>query len=234
MELIKILCTSIGSVIALFLMAKLIGHKQISQLNMFDYINGITIGSIGAELATTSEKDFWKPLTGLLIYGLATYIINLVSSKSIKLRRFLEGRSVILYEKGKLYPENFKKAKLDLNEFLTMCRVGGFFDLSEINTAIFEPNGRISFLPAEQKRPITPEDINVYPQQSQLKKCIIIDGKILSDNLRHTGRDENFLKARLKEKNLSLSDVFLGVGDNNGNFDFYSYEMAKNNDDPFQ
>lgn len=234
MELIKILCTSIGSVISLFLMAKLIGHKQISQLNMFDYINGITIGSIGAELATTSEKDFWKPLTGLLIYGLATYIINLVSSKSIKLRRFLEGRSVILYEKGKLYPENFKKAKLDLNEFLTMCRVGGFFDLSEINTAIFEPNGRISFLPAEQKRPITPEDINVYPQQSQLKKCIIIDGKILSDNLRHTGRDENFLKARLKEKNLSLSDVFLGVGDNNGNFDFYSYEMAKNNDDPFQ
>ena len=80
MEFLKIIITSRGSVAALFFMTKLIGNKQMNQLNLFDYINGITIGSIGAELAITTEKDFWKPLTSLIIYAFATFFINLIAS----------------------------------------------------------------------------------------------------------------------------------------------------------
>lgn len=234
MEFLKILITSIGSVIALFLMTKLIGNKQMNQLNMFDYINGITIGSIGAELAITTEKDFWKPLTALVIYAFATFIINFISSKSIKLRRFLEGKAILLMENGKLYPEHFKKAKIDINEFLTICRTAGYFDINQINTAIIEPNGRISFLPTEAMRPVTPQDMNLSPQQSHIMKSVIIDGKIMEGNLKLTGYDVNYLKARLKEQKLSLKDVFLGIGDNSGSFTFYKYETAKYKDDPFQ
>lgn len=234
MEFFKIIITSIGSVIALFLMAKLIGNKQMNQMNMFDYINGITIGSIGAELATTSEKDFWKPLVALTIYGLVTYLLNIIASKSIRLRRILEGKSIVLMEKGKLYPEQFKKAKIDLSEFLVICRMSGYFDLSQIHTAIIEHNGQLSFLPTEKNRPVTPNDININPQQSPVMKNIIMDGKILKSNLKLTGYDENYLKARLKDNKLTEKEVFLGVGDNNGNFTFYKYEQAKYTEDPFQ
>lgn len=220
MEFFKIIITSIGSVIALFLMAKLIGNKQMNQMNMFDYINGITIGSIGAELATTSEKDFWKPLVALTIYGLVTYLLNIIASKSIRLRRILEGKSIVLMEKGKLYPEQFKKAKIDLSEFLVICRMSGYFDLSQIHTAIIEHNGQLSFLPTEKNRPVTPNDININPQQSPVMKNIIMDGKILKSNLKLTGYDENYLKARLKDNKLTEKEVFLGAGDNNGNFTF--------------
>ena len=227
MEFLKIIITSVGSVIAMFLMTKLIGNKQMNQLNLFDYINGITIGSIGAELAITSEKDFWKPLTALFIYAFATLIINLM-------RRVLEGRSIIIMENGKLFPERFKKAKIDLNEFLTQCRVAGYFDLSQINSAVIEPNGRISFLPQEKNRPLTAADMELAPQQSKLMKCVIIDGKIMEQNLSHTGYDANYLKARLKEQNLSVKDVFLAIGDNSGVFTFFKYETARHKDDPFQ
>jgi uncharacterized membrane protein YcaP (DUF421 family) len=234
MEFVKIIITSVGSVAALFLMTKLIGNKQMNQLNLFDYINGITIGSIGAELAITTEKDFWKPLVALIIYALATFTINLLAGKSIKLRRFLEGKSIILMENRKLLYENFKKSKIDLNEFLTLCRVEGYFDLNQIDTAIIEPNGRISFLPVENQRPVTPKDMNIALQQSHIQKCVIIDGEIMENNLKRTGFDLNYLKSKLKEQKLSKSDVFLGIGDNSGVFTFYKYETAGHPDDPFQ
>ena len=234
MEFLKIIIISAGSVTALFLMTKLIGNKQMNQLNLFDYINGITIGSIGAELAITTEKDFWKPLTALIIYALATFFINLIASKSIKLRRFLEGKSIILMENSKLFPEHFKKSKIDLNEFLTLCRVAGYFDISQIDTAVIEPNGRISFLPVEKNRPLTPQDMELSPAQSKIVKTIIIDGKVMPDNLRLAGYDINYLKARLKEQKLTEKEVFLGTCDSSGSFTFYKYETAKHKNDPFQ
>ena len=136
MNILKVLLTSVGSVIALFIMTKIIGNKQVSQLNLFDYINGITIGSIAAELAITPEADFYQPLIALIVYTIVTYLINVCSSKSLKLRRFLEGKSIILMSNNKLYKENFKKANLDINEFLTQCRVLGYYNISDINTAI--------------------------------------------------------------------------------------------------
>lgn len=234
MDFLKIIITSIGSVIALFFMAKLIGNKQMSQLNLFDYINGITIGSIGAELAITSEKDFWKPLLALVIYALATSLINFISSKSIRMRRFLEGRSILLMENGKLYYERFKKAKIDINEFLTMCRGSGYFDLNDVNTAIIEPNGKISFLPTETARPLNTKDMNLQPEQRSIVKSVIIDGEILEDNLKMTGYDINYLNTELKKQGYSAKDIFLGTADNSGVFSFFKYEICKNKKDPFQ
>lgn len=148
MELLHVFLTSVGSVAYLFILTKLLGNKQMSQLSMFDYINGITIGSIAAEMATALEDDFLLPMIGMAVYTAAALLISLVASHSIKLRKFLIGRPLILYDNGKLYRECMKKAKLDLNEFLTECRNNGYFNLSEIQTAILETNGKISILPA--------------------------------------------------------------------------------------
>lgn len=107
-----ILClTALGSFGALFLIAKFIGHKQIAQLDFFDYITGITIGSIAAEMATELEEP-WKPLTAMVIYGGATLLLSIISNKFPRTRKYLNGTPTILMDHGKLYHENLKKAKL--------------------------------------------------------------------------------------------------------------------------
>ena len=169
MELLHVFLTSVGSVAYLFILTKLLGNKQMSQLSMFDYINGITIGSIAAEMATALEDDFLLPMIGMAVYTAAALLISLVASHSIKLRKFLIGRPLSLYDNGKLYRECMKKAKLDLNEFLTECRNNGYFNLSEIQTAILETNGKISILPAASSRPVTPADMNLSPAQENCR-----------------------------------------------------------------
>ena len=144
--------TTLGSFAALFLAAKLIGHKQIAQLDFFDYITGITIGSIAAEMATELEKP-WKPLTALLIYAGITLLLSVVTNKFPRTRKYLYGTPVILMDQGKLYRDNLKKAKLDLDEFLLLCRQQGYFDLTSIQTAIFEFNGTLTILPVNARRP---------------------------------------------------------------------------------
>ena len=138
-----IVITSVSSVIVLFILTRIMGKRQISQLTMFDYINGITIGSIAAEMATALDGDVWQPLFAMIIYAFFAIMISYISMKSIKARRFLVGRPFLLYENGKLFEKNLKKAKLDINEFLTECRTNGYFYLSDIQSAIFETNGKI-------------------------------------------------------------------------------------------
>ena len=132
MDLVTVAAASLGSIVALFLLTKLIGNKQMSEMNLFDYINGITIGSIAAEMATSLESDFLKPLLAMTIYAAVTTWINYLCSKSLKFRRFIAGRSLILMDHGKLYKNNFKRARLDMEEFLAQCRLNGIFRLEDI------------------------------------------------------------------------------------------------------
>ena len=194
-----ILClTTLGSFAALFAAAKLIGHKQIAQLDFFDYITGITIGSIAAEMATELEEP-WKPLTAILLYAGITLLLSVVTNKFPRTRRYLYGAPTILMDQGKLYRENLKKAKLDLNEFLVMCRQQGYFDLTTIQTAIFESNGKLTILPVSTQRPATPSDMNLTPEQESVFTEFIMDGRVLEHNLKHMGLDRIWLGKQLKQ-----------------------------------
>ena len=158
-----ILClTTLGSFGILFLVAKFVGHKQIAQLDFFDYVTGITIGSIAAEMATELEQP-WKPLVAMIIYGGITLLLSILTNKFPICRKYLNGTPTILMDHGKLYRENLKKAKLDLSEFMVMCRQQGYFDLTSIETAIFEYNGKLTILPVSGHRPATPKDLNLAP-----------------------------------------------------------------------
>lgn len=235
MELINVVLASLGSVIVLFLLTKLMGYRQMSQLSMFDYINGITIGSIAAEMATSLEDDFLKPLIAMVIYGGVAILISVITSKSIKFRRIISGKSLILYDNQKLYQDNLKKSKLDIDEFLIQCRNNGYFNLSDIQTAILESNGKISFLPVSSKRPANPQDLNLKPQEESIKINVILDGKILDENLKETGNDEVWLRKQLKsQKDIKLSDVFLATCDRNNKLQIFKREAGKNDNDYFQ
>ena len=224
MELLKVVLTSLLSAAALFIIAKIMGHKQMSQLDFFDYITGITIGSIAAELATELEEPL-QPLIAMIVYGIIAVSLSVLTRKLPKTRKFINGTPTIIMNNGKLYRKNMKKAKLDLSEFMVLCRQEGYFDLSEIQTAIFEYNGRLTVLPVSNKRPINPEDMNLSPQPAHIFTEVIMDGRILEDNLKRMGLDYKWIQAQLKSQGFrSAKEVFLGVCDENKQLSLYKAE----------
>lgn len=228
MNFLMLCLTALGSFGALFLVAKFVGHKQIAQLDFFDYITGITIGSIAAEMATELEEP-WKPLTAMVIYGGATLLLSIISKRFQRSRKYLNGTPTILMDHGKLYYENLKKAKLDLSEFMVMCRQQGYFDLTSIQTAVFEYNGKLTILPVSSQRPVTPNDMNLAPEQELLFTELIMDGRILDDNLKRMGLDLTWLDKQLKQRHISSpQDVFLAVCDRNLKFVLYEKNYYKN------
>ena len=224
MEIFKVALTSLLSAATLFIIAKFIGHKQISQLDFFDYITGITIGSIGAELATELEKPL-KPFIAMVVYGLITAILALIASKFPKTRKFINGTPTIIMNSGKIYRKNLKKAKLDLSEFMVLCRQEGYFNLADIQTAVFEYNGRLTILPVSTKRPLNPEDVNLTPQSEYISTEVIMDGRVLDENLKRMGLDSKWLQNQLKEQGYkSAKEIFLGVYDQNKKLSLYKSE----------
>lgn len=235
MDVLKIICLSLGSVIVLFVLAKLMGNREISQLSIFDYITSITIGSIAAEMATSLKDNFMEPLVAMIVYAIVSIIISVSTSHSIKLRRMITGRTLVLFKNGKLNIENFKKAKMDIDEFLTQCRTSGYFDLEDIHTAILETNGKVSILPKSLKRPATPEDLNLNPKQESMVANIISDGIVLSENLKSTGNNEAWLQKNLKAHGIkSPKDVFLATCDDENNFIVYAKLEKESNGDMFK
>lgn len=218
MAVLTLCLTTVGSFAVLFLSAKLIGHKQIAQLDFFDYITGITIGSIAAEMATELEEP-WKPMIAMVIYGGITLALSLISSRFPRSRKYLNGTPTILLDHGKLYYENLKKARLDLSEFLVLCRQQGYFDLTTIQTAIFEYNGKLTILPVTTQRPVTPQDLDLSPDQELIFTELIMDGRILEENLHRMGLDRTWLDKQLKQRHISSAkEVFLAVCDRNLKF----------------
>lgn len=215
MDIIKVVLTSVFSAATLFLIAKILGHKQMAQLDFFDYITGITIGSIAAELATELEKPL-KPLIAMIVYGVITFLLTTITSRFPKTRKYINGTPTIIMHAGKIYRENMKKAKMDLSEFMVMCRQEGFFNLNDIQTAVFEYNGRLTVLPKATKRPINPNDMNIVPSPELINTEVIMDGKILEENLKRMGLDINWLeKELLCQGHKSAKEVILGLCDEN-------------------
>lgn len=224
MEILKVVLTSVLSAAALFIIAKIMGHKQMSQLDFFDYITGITIGSIAAELATELEEPL-KPLIAMVVYGVITVILTTITSKLPKMRKFINGTPTIIMNNGKIYRKNLKKAKIDLSEFMVMCRQEGYFNLADIQTAIFEYNGRLTILPVSTKRPINPEDMKLSPQPEYISTEVIMDGRILDDNLKRMGLDTKWLQKQIKDQGFkSAKEVFLGICDQNKQLSLYKAE----------
>ena len=218
---------SLGSVAAMYLIATLIGHRQLSQLGVFDYINGITIGSIAAEM-TTELEDPWRPLTAILVYGVVVWLLSIVANKYIRLRKDISGTPTILLDDGKLYRDNLKKAKLDLSAFMCLCRQAGYFDLSDIQTAVFENTGNLTILPKSKRRPVNPEDLSLSPAPAHILTEVIMDGRILGANLQRMGLDEKWLFNQLKAQGYSsANEVFLGLCDTNRNLALYKCEKVK-------
>lgn len=211
------------SIVVLFVLTKLMGQRQIAQLSMYDYVTGITIGSIAAELAIAPpEAEVIAYIVSMIIYTGAEILFAFASDKSIFLRYFIEGRPLVLYDKGKLFVKNLSRAKLDVNEFLSIVREQGYFNITDIEYALLEPNGKVSILPLSSKRPLTPEDMSLNPEQTRPIHPVILNGKVLEKNLAMLGYDRRWLFLRLSEQNAPVPvDIVLATCDSKGNITVY-------------
>lgn len=228
-DLGNVVWLSVVSLIFLFILTRLMGNRQISQLTMFDYVTGISIGSIAAEMASHPEPDAWYGLIAMALYAGATVLFNLMNDKSRKARKLILGEPLILFDKGKLYYEGLKKAKLDLTEFLTECRGSGYFDLAQLQTVLMEVNGKLSFLPNEPDRPLTPRDMQLTPAQSRPPIAIIMDGVLLQERLRRSGNTESWLRSQLQIQGYrDETTILLALVDDQNNLSIYQ----KTSDEP--
>ena len=212
-EIRQVVLTSLLSLVVMFVFTRIGGKRQIAQMSPFDYLNAVTVGSIGAELATNLEQ-WWRPLSALIIYILATWLVHYTACKSNAMRSFWSGRSLILMDGGVISKTALQRAAIDVNEFLGQARIAGYFDPNEIETAILETSGQISFLPKSLNRPLTPEDMQLHPDVAGIWYDLIIDGQLMQDNLKAAGRDERWLDAQLHTQGIGQrSEVFYAACD---------------------
>lgn len=188
------------AVIYLFLVIKSLGKKQISELNIFDYIIGLSLGNIAAEMTVNDDISIVEGLISMTVYGLFSLFVSFVTEKSIYARRLITGEPVVIMEDGKISREQLKKCKIDINDLLQDARESGYFDISEVNYAIMEPSGKISFLPKSKYKPITPNDMKVKVDKGGIIANLILDGNIMENNIKTIGHDKKWLLNRLKKE----------------------------------
>ena len=217
MQFVYAALCAVYSLIILFLLSKLIGNRQVSQLSMFDYINGITIGSIAAELSLVDNlEEAIVCSVAMAVYALAVFLINFWCNHSIPVRRFVEGTPKILFMNGQFYKKNFSRSRISLNEFFFQLRDKGYFDITQISMAVFEPNGTVSFLPNAVSRPVTPADMGLQPPPENILSAVVMDGVLIPENIAQYGLTQKELLLRLKQQGYSrLKEIFLATVDSN-------------------
>ena len=222
MQILEYIIIPVISLIVLFIITKMMGYRQVSQLNMYDYINGITIGSIASELVMGGFDNILQPLIAMVVYAIVIILLSKAASSSLKLRKMIDGQAVVLYENNQIYNEELEKAKLDLDEFLMQCRIAGYFNLNELQTVVLETNGSFSFFPKEKYRPAVVNDLNITINKVKLPTILVKQGTIFHDNLNMIGQDEKWLERELNVRGIPLSDVILMFQEDNSNLAVYS------------
>lgn len=192
---------SLLSLIILFLLTKLMGYRQVTQLSMYDYVIGISIGSIAAEILFLDTYDqLLKPIVGMVVYCLFTIFLSYITRHSFFARQIIEGNPILLYKNDMIITKNLNKAKMDINEFLMQLRTLGYFDLTQLDTIILETNGKLSVFIKTKYRPMIVNDTNINIKKEQMVISLIIDGHILKKHLSLIHKNEDWLKKQLQIK----------------------------------
>lgn len=220
-DIIEIILRCIIAFTVLFIITKCLGKRQMSQLSLFDYVVGISIGNFASEMAINLEADWLNAMVAIITFGFLALIVSISTMKSITLRRIFTGKPVVLVQHGKLIYDNMKKNKYDINDLLEEARSNGYFDLSEIEFAILEPNGKVSFLPTGENKPITIKDMDLKVQKQGLCANVIIDGNIMENHLNNIGKDNKWLMHELEVMGKKLDDILLATVDINDKLVIY-------------
>ena len=208
-----VVISSVSSFLFLFLVTKIMGKKQIAQLSFLDYVIGISLGSIAAEMATDGSRPFYHFFIAMAIYLVLDIVLTLVARKGTMLKKIIRGRPLILIEEGKIRYKNLIRSKLDINDLLSLCRAKGYFDLRDVAYCIFETSGEVSVLPAAEAVVAKSVEVGKQPSVPSLSKDVVEDGKLIPQALTQIGKSKEWLFARLgfgeeKIKSIALATYY--------------------------
>lgn len=213
-DIVKVLLYAALSYVTLFVISKLLGKKQIAELDFIDYVTGISIGSIAAEMATETEQPFYYYLIAMAIFFLFDLIVTLLGRKANFFKRFLRGVPLVLISRGEVDFATLKKSKIDFYDLIGLAREQGYFDLEDIEYAIFETNGQLSVLPSDKARPLKREDFAAIPAETPtVPNYVVVDGQMSNYALQQLERDKKWLKAKLQEQDVEISKVLYAIYD---------------------
>ncbi|OMF42354.1 MULTISPECIES: DUF421 domain-containing protein [Paenibacillus] len=218
------------AVAILFLITKILGKRQVSQLSLFEYITGITIGNLAATIPMERESTWYLGLIALSVWVLTTLGIEYLQIKSKKIRDITDGRTTILIKDGKILEDNLRKERLTLDELMEQLRSKNVFKVSDVEFALMETSGEVNVLLTKDKQPVTLKDLNMLQLPEKEPTAVIMDGQLMEQQMAYMGITQQWLDAKLKEKSLTVKDVFFAQVDPQGELyiDQYSDNVQLN------
>ncbi|WDZ55795.1 DUF421 domain-containing protein [Paenibacillus polymyxa] len=204
------------AVAILFLITKILGKRQVSQLSLFEYITGITIGNLAATIPMERESTWYLGLIALSVWVLTTLGIEYLQIKSKKIRDITDGRTTILIKDGKILEDNLRKERLTLDELMEQLRSKNVFKVADVEFALMETSGEVNVLLTKDKQPVTLKDLNMLQLPEKEPTAVIMDGQLMEQQMAYMGITQQWLDAKLKEKSLTVKDVFFAQVDPQG------------------
>lgn len=215
--MIKIIIHTVTIYFAMVLSMRIMGKRQLGELQASDIIITMMLSEIATAPITNPKTPIHHALVPIGILIGIEILMSYLLLKSHKLKRLFYGSPTIIINKGKLAQKEMKKNRLEIDELLSELRQKGYSDISDINYAILEENGKLSVFPYADKSPVTAEDMNLSVDDSGIAHVCIIDGKIIHHNLSLVGWNESRLGKEVKKKKLTVKDVFLLTVDDREN-----------------
>jgi uncharacterized membrane protein YcaP (DUF421 family) len=207
---------SLIAFLVLFVLARILGKRQIAQLTFFDYISGITIGNIAATWSLDQTKTRHAVLS-LIIWTLLSLILAIIQRKTYTGRLILDGRPIVVIERGQVLERNLSKANLSIEELMLLLREKDVFKVSDVEYAVFENNGKLSVMKKSEVQPATPKDLKVPVVQEHEPRLVIIDGHVMERSLKDAGYTKEWLLGEIQKQGANdFKDVFLAQVDSNG------------------
>ncbi len=216
MEWLHIALRSLGAIAMLFLITRLLGKKQISQLTFFEYITGITLGELAGFISTDLENHYTHGITALLVWFLVPLTIELVSLKSVTLRKWFEGNGTVMIKDGKVMGKNLRKERYTADELLEQLRKKSVFNIADVEFAVLESSGELNVLLKKENQPLTPKQLGIKVGPEKEPQTVIIDGNIMDEPLATAGFSRAWLQAELEKIGVTKDNVFLGQVDSYG------------------
>jgi len=202
--------------VVLFAITKWLGKKQISELSFFEYVTGITIGNIGAEMATGIEKSIANGILSIVTFAAIPFLAGIISLKSKTFRDFIEGKGTVFIKDGKIMEDNLKKEKYTTDELLELLRKKNVYQAADVEFAVLEATGDFNVLLKKENQPLTAKDLGVAVAPSKEPQTVIMDGKILDEPLSTIGQSRRWLNTELEKLGVTIENVFLGQVDSYG------------------
>jgi Predicted membrane protein len=216
-EGIVVLVRSIIGFFTLLIIARILGKQQISQLTFFDYVLGITIGSIAATLSVDLGSRAWPHWVGLMTWGIIVWALQLITLKYRSAGKYIVGEPTVVIMNGQIMEDAMRSIRYTLSDVLEQLRDKGVFDLKQVGFAVVETNGKVSVLLKPEFLPATPRDLNLTSQVAGLSTELVYDGVIVEENLKRANVDQIWLMRELKKQGINqISEVFLASLDSSG------------------